>query len=153
MIPITMLRWQTLADEQSNQIKRGIACTFQKMDRADYKFSVGQKIAMAVFRDYDIDPKDTGVPTITPEKIIEVLGEKNEVNIYTGEIKRVTDDNQCFEHDINAFCGCSGAVVFLLDQQPKGVGVLQEDHGKAIAVHAGGDDVDEGVVRNFAFKI
>jgi hypothetical protein len=142
---------EAIANEASHFTKK--ECTFQKMEREDFHFQVGQKIAISVFRDFDIAPADTGVATIAPEKILEIYGKKGEVNIYTGEIKRVVEDGLCFEHDINTFEGCSGSIVFLLDQQLDGVGVVEEDYGKAVALHVGGDIVGEGVIRNFAFKI
>ena len=40
------------------------------------------------------------------------------------------------KYDINSFAGCSGAVVFLLDVNQPG-SVREDDHGKAIAIHAG----------------
>lgn len=142
---------EALANEASHFTKK--ECTFQKMEHEDFHFQVGQKIAILVFRDFDIAPEDTGIATIAPEKILEIFGKKGEVNIHTGEIKRVVEDGLCFKHDINAFEGCSGSIMFLLDQQPDGVGVVEEDHGKAIALHVGGNAIGEGVDHNFAFKI
>lgn len=49
--------------------------------------------------------------------------------------------------------GCSGADIFLLDQNQNGNSVNDTDHGKAIAVHVGGDELADGTIINFAFKI
>lgn len=75
------------------------------------------------------------------------------MNIYTGEILRVSQDGSSFEHNINTYKGCSGALVFLLDRDQNGNGTLEADWGKAIAVHVGGKFVEEGRPRNFAFKL
>lgn len=51
---------------------------------------------------------------------------------------------------MNSFTSCSGAIVFLLDEgQPEGV--MAKDHGKAIAIHAGGHPTLSN--RNVAFKL
>jgi hypothetical protein len=42
-----------------------------------------------------------------------IYGEKDRCQIYTGEISYVGDHH--IEYDVNAFGGCSGAIVFLLD--------------------------------------
>ena len=56
--------------------------------------------------------------------------------IYTGEITAIHTQKLSFEHSINTFCGCSGAIIFLLDtdqvESAEGLG------GKALAVHVGG---------------
>jgi hypothetical protein len=75
------------------------------------------------------------------------------VNIYTGKITRVSPDGAWFEHNINAYRGCSGAVVFLLDENQNNNGVMDQDYGKAIAVHAGGKDMGGGARSNLAFSI
>lgn len=122
--------------------------------RNDYRFKVGHEIGVAVFRDFVIKPEATGaVPDMTDDQIKKAYGEMNTVNVYTGEITRISHDEFCFEHSINTFEGCSGAVVFLLDRHQDRESVLEEDEGKAIAVHVGGDNVGNGLLRNFAFKI
>lgn len=101
---------------------------FTKMTRVDYQLKQRQKVAIAVFRDFDIEAADTGDPLLTQDAIKRIYGEKMRVNIYTGEITRVCEVGRCLEHDINTFAGCSGAIVFLLDQhQPENVGLLPED--------------------------
>jgi hypothetical protein len=125
--------------------------TFEKIEREDYRFEVGQKIGISVYRDFEIEAGDTGAPDITHDSIQRIFGRVNQVNIYTGEITRVCEGGTCFEHNVNTFAGCSGAIVFLLDRDQEAFGVVEDDYGKAIAVHVGGDDV--GTVRNFAFTI
>jgi hypothetical protein len=127
--------------------------TFEPVKRPDYQFANGQKIGIAVYRDFIFSSEDAGEATLTSVDILRIYGEKDKVNVYTGEITRVCAGGDCFEHNVNTFRGCSGAIVFLLDQNQDGFGILEEDYGKAIAVHVGGDEVDEGDARNFAFKI
>jgi V8-like Glu-specific endopeptidase len=70
-------------------------------------------------------------------------------NVHTGTILGVAEDESYFSHDINTYKGCSGAIVFLLDQnQPDHV--RSRDHGKAIAIHGGADFENN---RKFAFTI
>jgi hypothetical protein len=64
----------------------------------------------------------------------EVYGDPFDVNIYIGEITHV--GNKYFEHNINTFPGCSGAIVFLVDRNQSAL-VQQRDLRKAIGVHAG----------------
>jgi len=123
--------------------------SFERMDREDYCFRKGQKIGMAIFRDFDICAGDiTGAFDLSEEDIQRIYGRKNQVNIYTGQITRVCEGGDWFEHSINTFSGCDGAIIFLLDyeQGDETVGVLREDVGKAIAVHVGGQ-------RNYGFKL
>ena len=69
----------------------------------------------------------------------EKYGYAENYNVYTGEILFVGEDH--FEHNINCFQGCSGAIVFL----------LEGDHaGKAVGVHVGSPASRES---NLAFKI
>ena len=77
-----------------------------------------------------------------------IYGRPDAVNIYTGQITLVGEKH--IEYDINTFTGCSGAIVFLLDQgQPDSVDPT--DYGKAIAVHSGAHP--SLLDRNFGFKI
>eukprot|EP00978_Attheya_sp_CCMP212_P010616 scaffold25813_cov56-Attheya_sp.AAC.2 len=72
--------------------------------------------------------------SISETQIEAIYGSPNTVNIYTGEITYVGEKH--IEYNFNAFTGCSGAVVFLLDKnQPSSV--QQCDYGKAIAIHLG----------------
>lgn len=129
--------------------------SFQKVTRDDFEFRVGQKIGMVVYRDFEVTPEDAGMPknSITVDELRLIFGREGCVNIYTGQITNVTPDKESFEHNINTFRGCSGAVIFLLDEDQEGVGIIDNDHGKAIAVHVGGDRLSSGIVVNFAFKI
>jgi hypothetical protein len=72
----------------------------------------------------------------------------------TGQIPNVSPGKEAFKHNINAFQGCAGAIIFLLDVDQEGHGVIEADYGKAIAVHVGGDRLgDGGIIVNFAFTI
>eukprot|EP00978_Attheya_sp_CCMP212_P030824 scaffold114663_cov45-Attheya_sp.AAC.1 len=95
-------------------------CTFETVKRPNYQFANGQKIGIAVYRDFIVSSQDAGEATLTSADILRIYGETDKVNVYTNQ---------------------------------DGFGILEEDHGKAIAVHVGGDEVDEGDARNFAFKI
>jgi hypothetical protein len=71
---------------------------------------------------------------VSEQDLASIFGEPGKVIIYTGTVTKVCGDH--IEYDINAYTGCSGAIVFLLDtDQP--ASVRDVDHGKAIAVHAG----------------
>lgn len=142
---------EELTNVRSNFTKKDH--TFLKVDRDDYEYRVGQKVGIAVYRAFSITSEDTGMTSLTDADIVRIYGQNNRVNIYTGHITRVCNSGNCFEHDINTFKGCSGAVVFLLDRGQDGVGVIPDDHGRAIGIHVGGDEVAPGVARNFAFKI
>ena len=54
------------------------------------------------------------------------------------------------EYDINMFEGCSGAIVFLLDENHH-KSVAPEDYGKAIPLHTGTHPLLSD--RNFASKL
>ena len=123
--------------------------------RDDFEFQQGQKIGMAIYRNFEVTPDDAGMSlaTTTVEELRLIFGQENSVNIYTGQIVNVSQDQQTFEHNINSYRGCSGAVIFLLDHNQNGNGVNDSDHGKAIAIHAGGDELSDGTIVNFGFKI
>ena len=129
--------------------------SFQKVTRNDFEFRVGQKIGMVVYRNFEVTPEDAGMSrnSITAEELRQIFGTENRVNIYTGQITKVSLGKKAFEHNINTFRGCSGAVIFLLDVDQEGCGVIESDYGKAIAVHVGGDRRSDGTIVNFAFKI
>ena len=122
--------------------------------RSDFELEKGQKIGMAVFSrrsptfvSASFDPEQP-LGGLDEESLKRIYGRPKNVNIYTGEILLVGDNH--IEHNINSFTGCSGAVVFLLDQnQP--VSVKPYDFGKAIAVHAGSHPTM--MSRNLAFKL
>ena len=91
--------------------------------------------------------------SINPVELKEIYGEKDRVNVYTGQITYVSLSGQTFGHSINTFRGCSGAVIFLLDEGQDDCGVEESDFGKAIAIHGGGDRLENGSVVNFGFRI
>ncbi|CAB9522226.1 expressed unknown protein [Seminavis robusta] len=99
---------------------------------------------MAVFRTFDIEPEDAVAPPET--EMVEVYGTKNMTCIYTGEITEVHARGLSFEHSINTFCRCSGAVIFLLEEYQGG------GAGKALAIHVGGHPHDS-TRANVAFRI
>lgn len=127
--------------------------SFEKMERQDYRFQVGQNIGIAVYRNFVVTAEDAGRPrnTLSNDYLRGIYGHENRVNIYTGQITHVSPDGKAFEHNINTFAGCSGALVFLLDQDENGV--ISADEGKAIAVHVGGKIIAPGRISNLAFKI
>ena len=109
--------------------------------RAGFQLKAGQKVGIAVWFPVDgIPTKETitgvGEPKLAMKetKIREIYGEHSCVNIYTGEILFVGED--FIEYSINCFTGCSGAIVFLLDQKQPDT-VEECDFGKAVAVHSG----------------
>jgi hypothetical protein len=120
-----------------------------------YEFQVGQKIGVAVYRNFELEAADAGLTenSITAGELRQIFGLEGRVNIYTGEITNVSPGGKSFEHNINTFRGCSGAVIFLLDKNQEGLGVTESDYGKAIAVHAGGQELSDGTIVNFGFKI
>lgn len=98
--------------------------------------------------------KGAGPPVIDDDdllanvKIEEIYGKPDSVNIYTGKITYV--GKQHIEYTCNTFTGCSGALVFLLDEdQPNSV--QRCDYGKAIAVHSGSHPFLPN--RNFGFLV
>jgi hypothetical protein len=141
-------------DNRDSAMTLSIA-SFKKVERAGYQLQVGQKIGMAVYRNFEVEPEDAGLPkkSFSMEELRLVYGQEGRVNIYTGQITNVAPDGNAFEHDINTFRGCSGAIIFLLDMDQEGYGVDSSDYGKAIAVHVGGDRLANGTVTNLAFKI
>ena len=143
----------TLSNVSSLFTTRG--STFEAVVREGYRFRIGQKIGIAVFRDFAITCEDAGMRrnSVPLTELEAIYGLTDQVNIYTGEIKDISPDGRAFEHDINTFRGCSGAIVFLLDQGQIDNGVIPDDYGKAIAVHAGGKYMGAGELRNIAFKL
>jgi hypothetical protein len=90
------------------------------------------------------------IVAIDDEKLAKLYGNPNVPNIYTGTIKTVGEGSNHIEYDLNAFTGCSGAAVFLLDKnQPESVD--PSDFGKAIAVHSGAHPV--ALDRNIGFLL
>lgn len=82
------------------------------------------------------------------------LGKRTAFVFSLGEIT-VVHDNQygSFEHSINTYRGCSGAIIFLLDKNQQSEEILLH-RGKAVGVHAGGKPVWVGGLRaNVGFRI
>eukprot|EP00978_Attheya_sp_CCMP212_P008041 scaffold18738_cov57-Attheya_sp.AAC.1 len=113
--------------------------------RKTFKPEIHQKVGIAIIFTEDSKPTEKtiqgcGGPVKLKDfdenlKMEDIYGTPGQVNIYTGKITYVSDYH--IEYDINTFSGCSGAVVFLLDQnQPEGV--HQCDWGKAIVIHSSG---------------
>jgi hypothetical protein len=117
----------------------------------EFEVKVGQKIGIAVYRNYefDFDNDDTwkynnwDKNTMSRDDVVKLFGPDLFVNIYTGEITNVSRDGFAILHDINTYKGCSGAIIFLLDQKQDH---LSGDHGKAIAIHAGGVPTDRKII-------
>ena len=101
---------------------------------------VGAKIGIVVFRPFDIRPSDTGM-SMTDDTLLQMFGEKNSVCVFTGEITKLHNNSaRTFEHSINTYRGCSGAIIFLLDKGQPNEDVASHQ-GKAIGVHVGGKPV------------
>ena len=89
--------------------------SFEAVD-SEFVYKVGQKIGIAVYRNYKLDFTNDDTHTNNRWKkedfpqnaIMRIFGEDNAVNIYTGEITAVTPDKEVFRHSINAFRGCAG---------------------------------------------
>ena len=94
-----------------------------------------------------------------PGKCEELFGSKSRPCVYTGEIIRVSEDGGTFEHNINTFKGCSGAIIFLLDKnQPEDLATKCAQDGSlfaaAIGVHVGAPPEDiEGAEVNIGFTL
>jgi hypothetical protein len=117
--------------------------------RDDFECRVGQKIGIVIYSDTGATPKTAGNPNVSQGELNRIYGPPKTTHIYTGVITLTSTHH--IEYDINAFEGCSGAVVFLLgiETQPTNSGVTLNDVGKAIAVHAG---AHPRKVKNFGFK-
>lgn len=97
------------------------------------------QIGITVFRTFDIDHRDAQAPTSL--NLTRLYGPVPQACIYTGSVTEISANGKTFGHDINAFEGCSGAVVFLLDQnQPDDVD--EGLYGLAVGIHSGGLDLD-----------
>lgn len=100
-----------------------------------FELQVGQKIGICVYRTFDITNKDATAPPATAME--DIYGSKNRACIYTGEVTLISDNGETFEHDINTFKGCSGAVIFLLGHdQPESMDSAL--FGMAVGIHVGG---------------
>lgn len=106
---------------------------FEKVP-GEFRLRLGQNIAIAVYRTFDISYEDAAAPSNTD--MDKIYGKKGGVSIYTGKVQRLSDNGKTFEHDINTFRGCSGAIIFLLDVQADQTD--QDYCGMAVGIHVGG---------------
>jgi hypothetical protein len=114
---------------------------FEKIPN-DFKVCVGHKIGALVYCTFDITHDDAKAPPDTD--LVQVYGQKFQVCIYTGQVTEISANGQTFCHDINTFEGCSGAIIFLLDQnQPDDVAA--EFHGMAVGINVGGLDKETNI--------
>lgn len=120
---------------------------------SDFRLRVGHNVGIVVYRTFAITKEHAGIYSTAQVDLEATFGPPGSVCIYTGQVTEVSANGKTFCHDINTFAGCSGAVVFLLDQQPENLGHdeddIQELKGKAVGVHVGGLDYDN----NFAFLL
>ena len=116
-----------------------------------FQLRVGHKIGMAVYRTFDITHDDAHAPLNVDLEA--VYGQKHQVGIYTGTVTEISDNGKTFCHSINSFAGCSGAVIFLLDEdQDQDIGEelpLNLFEGVAVGIQVGGLDQNN----NIAFLI
>lgn len=118
--------------------------SFEKIPEVEgFAITVGLNIGIAVYRNFTIKAADAGA-SLSEEQLRKLFGERDSVCVLTGEITALHENpERSFEHSINTFRGCSGAIIFLLDQnQPTEAAVRHK--GKAIGVHVGGKPVDSG---------
>lgn len=119
-------------------------------DPATFVLRVGHGIAVVVYRTFDITNEDAGLRPSSNVDLEAVYGPKEMACIYTGKVTEISANGKTFCHDINTFEGCSGAVVFLLDQQPDDFEFSSNDvAGKAVGIHVGGLDA----ANNIAFLL
>lgn len=131
-----LIRKATMAETDPNLSFEAVGSSFE--------YKVGQKIGVAVYRNYEFDFTNDDIYTnngwkkedFPKDDIMRIFGEDFAVSIYTGEITAVSPDKEVFRHSINTFRGCSGAIVFLLDKKQDGL-VEEKYWGKAIGVHVG----------------
>jgi hypothetical protein len=124
--------------------------------RSSFNLKEGQKVGIAVLFSEESKPKastiagayDFDLP-VNEADIRRIYGRSGEVNIYTGKIKYVGVTH--IEYDINSFTGCSGAVVFLLDENQPEDSVQECDYGKAVAIHSGAHPSQGD--RNYGFML
>ena len=150
------LEWESVDVTQGNQISDATHVltpkqySFEKVPDA-FVPQTGQKIGIAVLRNFGIDASDTGAP-LDQGELEQYFGRVNNVCVLTGQVGAV--HGRAFEHSINTFRGCSGAIVFLLDRQDQSHGHAMEHAGKAIGVHVGGKPIGAAGERaNLAFRI
>jgi hypothetical protein len=122
--------------------------------RPSFSFERGQRVGIAVYMKRKptlltaSHSAEDPLPNVSDDDLVSVFGRPGNVNIYTGKITLA--GYRHIEYDINSFIGCSGAIVFLLDENQPG-SVLEGDHGKAVAVHGGAHPTLTN--RNLGFKL
>lgn len=143
-------RGETISDASKEITQKRLS--FEKIPDT-LPITVGMKVGIVVFRTFDITSADTGV-SLSETDLKKLFGEKNSVCVFTGEITEVHDNQYgSFEHSINSYRGCSGAIIFLLDKNQPTEEVLSHK-GKAIGVHVGGKPLSVGGPRaNVGFRI
>jgi hypothetical protein len=95
----------------------------------------GLKVAMVIYTTKEpTQERALNYCTVSEEKWLHYcFGYADHTNIYTGEVVGVGDYH--IEHNINTYCGFSGAVIFLLDNPAlQQVHVDYDDFRKVIAV-------------------
>jgi len=129
------------------------ASSFQLV-RDDFVVEQNQRVGIAAYMKRKVSlamaqhSEEVPLRNVKEEDLPKIFGMPGNVHIYTGRITFACDDH--VEYDLNSFTSCSGAMVFLLDEnQPNSV--RQEDYGKVIAVHAGAHPTL--INRNLGFRI
>eukprot|EP00545_Synedropsis_sp_CCMP1620_P012046 CAMPEP_0119012652 /NCGR_PEP_ID=MMETSP1176-20130426/7155_1 /TAXON_ID=265551 /ORGANISM="Synedropsis recta cf, Strain CCMP1620" /LENGTH=343 /DNA_ID=CAMNT_0006965653 /DNA_START=50 /DNA_END=1081 /DNA_ORIENTATION=+ len=113
--------------------------------KKDFIIREGQSIGIAVIRPEELTPESAGLHRRDARKITPIFGEAGP-HLYVGSVTKVGEDH--FEHDINTFGGCSGALIVLLEGDSDLV--LPTDIGCAIAVHVGHHP---GMIGNLGIKL
>jgi hypothetical protein len=107
-----------------------------------FRLREGHKIGVLVYRTFDITHEDAKAPLHTD--LVKLYGQKFQVCIYTGQVTEISANGRTFCHSINTFKGCSGAIIFLLDQNQED-DVAAEYYGRAVGVNVGGLDTDNNL--------
>lgn len=115
---------------------------FTKIPIGSFRLQIGHKIGIAVYRTFDITAADAGAPASAD--MTALYGVKHQACVYTGEVTEISSSGETFCHNINTFEGCSGAVVFLLDEKQT-VPLDDAYHGMAVGIHVGGLDTENNL--------
>eukprot|EP01006_Ploeotia_vitrea_P036273 TRINITY_DN66002_c5_g1_i1.p1 TRINITY_DN66002_c5_g1~~TRINITY_DN66002_c5_g1_i1.p1 ORF type:complete len:325 (-),score=23.73 TRINITY_DN66002_c5_g1_i1:322-1152(-) len=100
--------------------------------RSDRQPKVGDAVGIVVHRTWDLTQELVGVPLNTlPRPVEHLYGDTHQTAVLTGKITHVSP--KTIEYNINAYKGCSGAVVFYLEDE---YGSLTTN-AEAVGVHAG----------------
>jgi hypothetical protein len=106
--------------------------------RHDFKITKGQKIGVAVWRNHARVTNEGTIGQLSQEEEAKYYGPPNMPVIQTGVITAVYGNGAVFGHSINTYEGCSGATIFLLDNDQPPESVERHDWGRAIGIHAAG---------------